>query len=277
MDLSISIVSYNTKDLIKRCVDSIYRNTRGISFETIVVDNGSKDSSVVMLKRTFPKVIVIANSKNVFFTKANNQALYIAQGRYFVILNSDTYFTDNSLRKMITYMETHKNIGACEGLEMHENGTIVKTGSRFSTPSVDFYELSLIGKRVKNRKVVDSYRYAKKDRRGTFPIDVGCDAFLMVRKEIMDKIGGYDERFLLYYTENDLCLRIKKQGYGIVHFGKAKVMHRVSSSVITLGWKRIDIYYQDLLLYYRKHGYSVSGTLLFLLLKCEEVLLKILR
>ena len=277
MDVSISVVSYNTKDLLKRCLKSIYKNTKGLRFEVIVVDNGSKDNSFEMVKKNFPDVRIIANKSNIFFTKANNQAFEIARGKYFLILNSDTYFVDNSIKKMTDYLEKNKEVGAIEGLEIYEDGNLVQTGSRFSTPLIDFYELSFLGKRLKNRNQVDRYRLVSKDRRSNFEIDVGCDAFLMVRGEIVSRIGGYDENLLLYYTENDLCLRIKKLGYKIMHVGNSKVMHRVSASVSKIGWKKVDYYYKDLFAYYKKHGFMFMGAGLFLLLKTEEQILKLLK
>lgn len=274
MDLTISIVTYNSKELLNRCLKSIYKYTKGITFEVIVVDNASVDGTHAMVKKEFSQVKLIANKTNNYYARGNNQSLRLAKGKYFLILNSDTYFSDNSLKKMVRFMEDKTNSGAVEGLEIYENGKIVPTASLFSTPLIDFYELSLIGKRIKNKKLIRQYRISSKNRSKTFPIDVGCDAFLLVKTEILKEINGYDEKFLLYYTENDICLRIKQLGYDIVHYGEAKVYHKVSAIVNTLGWRKTDIYYQDLLYYYKKHGYAISGTLLFLLLKFEEVVLK---
>ncbi len=277
MDVTISIVSYNTRELLRRCIKSIYKQTKGIEFEVIVVDNASQDGTVDMVEREFKKVKLIKNMVNKYYTGANNQSLKIAKGKYFLILNADTYFVDNSIKKIFDYMEKNKTVGAVEGLEIYEDGTLVPNGSKFSTPLLDFYELSFIGKRFKNRKMIDEYRIVNKRRNETFDIDVGCDAFLMVRKSIMGKIGGYDDNLLLYYTENDLCLRIKKSGYKIMHIGNARVIHKVSASVEKLGWRKTDIYYNDLLCYYKKHGFAISGKLLYILLKFEEVVLRIIK
>lgn len=275
MDLTISIVSYNTKDILRKCLTSIYKYTKDITFEIIVVDNASLDGTPHMVQSEFPQVTLIANKNNKFFAKANNQALKKAKGKYFLILNSDTYFIDNSLKKMVSFMEKNISVGGCEGLEFYEDGSIVQTGSRLSTPLIDFYELSYFGTKIANKKVINSYRISSQDRKNTFEIDVGCDAFFIVRKDIMDRIGGYDEKLLLYYTENDLCLRIKKLGYKVVHLGESKIIHKVSVSVNKLGWKKMDIYYRDLLSYYIKHKYIIGGLLLFGLLKTEETALKI--
>jgi len=277
MDLTISIVSYNSKDLLRECISSIYKYFKSISFEIIVVDNGSKDRTSEMIIKEFPKVKLIRNKANLFFTKANNQALKIARGRYLLILNQDTYFTDNSFKKTIDYMDQNRDVAVCEGLEIYEDGKIVPTGSKFSTPLIDFYELSLFGKKISNKKLIKEYRISNRSRKSVFEVDVACDAFLCVRKEILDKIKGYDETFLLFYTENDLCLRIKKLGFKIIHYGPSKVIHRVSSSTELLGWKKQDIYYRDLLHYYQKNKFSIQGYLLYSLLKAEEIILKILK
>lgn len=275
MEVTISIVSFNTKDLLRRCINSIYKYTKDISFEVIVVDNGSQDDTVEVLKKEFPQVKVIANQENKFFSKANNQVLTIAKGKYFLILNSDTFFIDNSIKKMFDYLQKNPSVGACEGLEIYENGRDVPTGSMHVTPLIDFYELSLLGKRIKDQKMIDQYRLKNKDRKDTFEIEVGCDAFLMVRTELMRKIQGYDEKLLLYYTENDLCLRLQKLGVKIMHLGNAKIMHKVSASAVMLGSKKTIIYYQDSLNYYRKHQFAFLGILLYTLLTIERIILNV--
>lgn len=277
MDLSISIVSYNTRGLISRCLDSIYKNTKSIKFEVIVVDNSSSDETVEFVRRNFPKVKLIANKKNNFFAFGNNQALKIAKGKFFLLMAPDAYLVDNSLKKVVDFLNNNPMVGAVDGLEIYENGNIVPTGSLFSTPLIDFYELSFIGNKFASKESIGGYRLKNKNRKKNFEIDVGCDAFLFVRTELMKKINGYDSRFKLYYTENDLCLRIKKEGYDIVHFGEAKVIHQVSASVDAIGWRKFDIYYQDLFTYYQKHGYKISGAILFGLLKIEEIILKLLK
>ncbi len=277
IDVTISIVSYNTCELLKRCLDSIYKHTKNVAFEIIVVDNASSDGSVKMVKSNFKQIKLIENKKNLFFTKAHNEVLSKASGRYFLILNSDTYFTDNSVKKMVDRLDKESSIGAIGGLEIYEEGKIISTGSKFTTPLIDFYELSILGKRLKNKKLINKYKYIRQNRLFDFDVDVTSDAFLMVRTKILREIGGYDSKFLLYYTENDLCLRIKKKGYRILHLGNAKVIHTVSASVKKLGWKKLDIYYNDLLYYYKKNGSGTLGFLLFLLLKVEKNILKIVR
>ena len=275
MDVSISIVSYNTKDLLKRCIDSIKKYTQDISYEIIVVDNGSTDGTRNMLRGL--KVKTILNNTNLFFSKANNQAFKKAQGRYFLILNSDTYFVDNPVKQLVDYLDTHADVGIAEGLELYEDGTIVETGSRNSSPIIDFYELSIFGKRIADKKKIKDFRFAHISRKRTFEINVACYAFLMIRSELFKKLKGYDEDLSLYYTENDLCIRSQKMGYKIMHYGECKVMHIVSVSANKLRWKKLDIYYKDMLVYYKKHGKLAVGLFLFIMLHIEKLLLRVFR
>lgn len=285
MDLSISIVSFNTKDLLKRCLISIFKYTKNLNFEVIVVDNASLDGSVDMIKKGFPQVKLIVNKKNLFFSKANNQALKISRGKYFLILNSDLFFVNNSIKKMLDFLKKNRAVGACEGLELYEDKKIIPTGSKQSTILIDFFELSIVGRQIKRildslgirKNLIDDYRMTESNRRETFEVEVGCDAFLMVKKKILDKIGGYDDKLKLYYTENDLCLRIKKSGFKIIHFASAYVFHKVSASTDKLGWQKSDIYYKDLLYYYRKNGFYYFPFFLYLLLNFEKFILKIIK
>lgn len=277
MDVNISIVTYNTRDLLRRCLASIYACTRGVRFQVIVVDNNSKDGTVAMIKEEFPKVKLIVNKRNNFYSTANNQVIRNFKARYFLILNSDTYFIDNSIKKLVEFMDENTDVGAAEGLEIYTNGKIVPTGSKESTPLVDFYELSLLGKKLKNKKIITRFRMIKNNRKKDFEVDVACDAFVIVRGEILKKINGYNEALKLYYTENDICRRIKNVGYKIMHVGNAKIMHEVSVSTDKLKWRKLDLYYNDMLAYYKSNGHIFGGTMLYVLLTVEKYLLRVLR
>lgn len=269
MDITIAIVSYNTSDLLVRCLSSIYKYTKNVSFEVIVVDNASSDDTVNRVKKKFPQVKLIQNNKNNFFSKANNQALEKAKGKYFLVLAPDSYFFDNSIKLLVRYLNRNPDIGAVDGLEYYENNKLVPTGSLVSTPLIDFYELSFIGKHLSNKSLLRKYRIKNISRKKEFSIDVGCDAFLCIRTKLMRNIRGFNEDLLLYYTENDICKKIKDNHYKIMHYPKAQIVHNVSVSVSKIGWKKYEIYYKDMLTFYNQNGYSFSGKFLYLLLICE--------
>ena len=276
--LTVSIVSYNSKDLLRKCLSSIFNQTKKLEFEVFVIDNNSNDGSAEMVAKEFPKVKLITNKSNNFYTKANNQSLFKAKGKYFLILNCDTFFVDNSMKKMVDYLENNPSVGAIEGLQLYPDKVPVLTAGGESSPMLDFYSLSWLGNKIADKKKMALFKLEKNDRRKTFPAEVICDAFLMTRTALFKEIGGYDENLLLYYTENDLCKRIINKGLKTIHFGEAKVMHSVNASSKKLGRKKINkIYLQDLLKYYTKWGKSLAGTLLYWDLKIEYWLLEHLR
>lgn len=276
--LTISIVSYNTRDLLQKCLASIYEKTKGVTFEIFVVDNASTDGSAQMVSKEFTRVNLITNCDNKFYTKANNQALKLAKGKYFLILNCDIFFIDHSLKKMVDFLEKNPKVGAIEGLQMYLDNVPIPTGTKESSVLVDFYNLSWLGDSIADKAKVDWYKQVNKDRKETWEAEIICDAFLMLPTALFRKIGGYDENLLLYYTENDLCKRIANKGYKLMHFGEAKVMHRVNASSKKLGRKKINkIYLEDLKNYYRKWNRPFWGELLYWDLKFEYWLLSLFK
>ena len=272
LDLTISIVSYNTKDLLRRCLTSIFKFTRKLNFEVIVVDNASSDTSATMVKREFPRVKLIRNRLNRWYTGANNQALKLARGRYFLILNSDIFLKHNAFKTMIAYLDKHPRVGAIEPLQIYEHGRIAPTGSHHNTPLTDFFELTWLGRKLAHQKLLNHFRMVRKSRRHTWPAQVICDAALMTRTDLVKKIGGYDEKLKLYYTENDLCRLVQNQGFTTVHFGEATVKHTVSASTAKIGWQTISgIYAADVFHYYRKWHGPLPAALLFLSLKLNHL------
>src|SRR3990167_7255186 len=124
MELSVIIVNWNTKKLLEDCLKSIFKYTKGVSFEIIVVDNGSRDGSPKMVKNKFPQVKLIPNKENLGFTKANNQGIKIAKGKYILLLNSDAYLIENSFKKLVEEADSLKNLGALGPLLLNEDRTI---------------------------------------------------------------------------------------------------------------------------------------------------------
>ncbi len=273
-DLTISIVSYNTKDLLRRCLTSIYKHTKTNSFEVIVIDNNSSDDSAQMVKKEFPKVKLIQNKKNNYYTKANNQALKIARGKYFLILNSDIYLKSNTLKTLVNYLNTHPQVGSVEPLQVDEQGTPLPTGTKHSHPLADLINLTLLHKFFKNIPFIKKITQSQLDRSKTWETDVVCDAVMMIPTQLLRQLNGYDPKMLLYYTENDLCLRLQQQGFKNIHLGTAKVWHTVSASTDQLGWKKVNHYYAiDAQAYYAKHFHPLLGTFIKLSFLANNVLI----
>ncbi len=274
MRLTISIVSYNTKDLLRRNLKSIFRLAKGINFEVIVVDNNSTDGSAKLVEKEFPQVRLIKNQSNRWYTGANNQALKIAKGKYFLILNSDTYLTNNAFKILADYLDKNPKAGAVEPRQEDEKGRTASTSSKHNSWWLDLIELTLLHKFIK-LKALDKFRLTGKDRTETYPAEVISDGAMMVRTNLLKKLGGYDQSFRLYYTENDLCRRIQKAGYQTVHVGTAKLKHRISASTDKVGWKIISgVYAADAREYYAKYQSKVIAVLLYFLLELNNFVIK---
>lgn len=267
LDLTISIVSFNTRKLLRRCLASIYQYTKNLSFEVIVVDNASKDGSVKMVKKYFPQVKLIVNKTNRYYTGANNQALRFAQGKYFLILNSDIFLKSNALKKLVDYLNHHPKVGAVEPLQRYEDGRIAPTGSQHNRIWLDLVALTGLHRLIKLKTLLQ-------DRKLTYPTEVISDGAMLIRTDLFRKINGYDENFKLYYTENDLCKKIQSKKFTTVHLGSAQLFHTVSASTDKAGWKTISqIYAKDALTYYVKYGSKISAWLLFLCLQFNNLLI----
>jgi GT2 family glycosyltransferase len=262
LDLTISIVSYNTSDYLSKCLESIYCNTEGISFEVIVVDNASRDGTPDMMRSSFPQARLIVNPQNNFFSQAHNQAFAAARGRYFLILNSDTEIPKGTLKTLVSFMDERRQTGAVSCREIGPAGTLQTTASTFSTPFIEILEWTWLRDRA-FRGVLKKYRLEGWPRDTLRTIEVSTDCFLMVRSELFREIGGYDEQFLLYYTENDLCLRIWQAGYRVEFTPDACYVHHVHGSTDREKPKHIrKIYFNDMENYYRKHFGSAKTALM---------------
>lgn len=227
MDVSIIVVSWNTRDLLRNCLVSIAQQTRQVAFETIVVDNASSDGSANMCELEFPRVKVIANRQNRGFAAANNQGIQLAQGRYILVLNPDTVILDGAIDRCVAYADAHPDVGVvgCQVLERDDQ--IQPTPTCFSFPSPWTLFLTLCGlPRVFPR----SKFWAKPelgwwDRNSERDIDVVTGMFMLVRRKAMQQVGMMDESYFMYAEEADWCYRFYKAGWRRVFFPGAKIVH----------------------------------------------------
>ena len=209
IDVSIIIVNYNTKDLLRNCLKSVYEHTKDTVFEVIVSDNGSKDGSIEMLKKEFPQVILIENNANLGFGAANNRGLKIAKGKYIFYLNSDTLLLNNAVKLFYEYFEqndTDGNLGAIGANLLDENDKIIHSAGKFRSINTEikdsFHDLlrsyKLIIPFIKNKKL-GKEPPADKKILGNVDYVTGADLFVK-----NDSFASFDERYFLYYEENDL-------------------------------------------------------------------------
>ena len=215
MDVSIIIVNYKTCKLVIDCIQSIFRNTKCVKFEIIVVDNNSEDGSVEIFIRLFPEIKVISLKENIGFGKANNVGVKEAQGRYIFFLNSDTILLNDAVSILVAYLEKHKSVGLCGGQLF--DGTNKPTVSYMKYPNI-IYFLSLLFKgNVSNRKLPILSE-------GNIPYYIsGAD--MMLRNSFIDKYGAFDPDFFMYYEDAELSYRVQKLGFGVHFVPKARIIH----------------------------------------------------
>lgn len=251
MDLSVVIVNYQTFELTKNTINSILEYDYPFSYEIFVVDNASGDDSLNRLEDYFKdKVKFIASKENNGFAAGNNQALRQADGRYQLLLNSDTVVWENTLEDIYDYMEKHEDVGACGCRVLLENGELDKACKR-SFPNVknSFFRLFHIPTKSKD----DNYNLTDLADDEIYEIDCLTGAFMFIRKEALNQVGLLDETFFMYGEDIDLCYRIKHGGWKIVYYGKSKITHLKGASSKKQKSKLIYEFYRAMYIYYKKH------------------------
>jgi len=224
LDLSISLVNWNTKGILRSCLKSICKSTHRISYEILVVDNGSSDESPEMVEKEFPQVKLIRNRENLGFAKANNQAIKLSSGRYILLLNSDTIVLDGALDKMVEFMNTHPDAGAAGCKLLDSEGNLQKSINKFPSLFCQCWGKSLlpaIFPKIKLGYVIDEYHFYSRIQE----VDWITGAFLVVSKLAIERVGLLDEIFFIYAEDTDLCWRIRKEGWKIYFYPGAKVVH----------------------------------------------------
>lgn len=227
MDLSIIIVSYNTKELLANCLESISAASKSISTETFIVDNSSQDGTASYIPKNFSWVKFIENKKNLGFSKANNIAIKKAKGKYILILNPDTKLLPETLVKMKAFMhQASDDIGVATCKVELLNGKLDRDCRRhFPTPWTAFSHFSGLSKVFPKSKLFNSYYMGYKDENIQHDVDSCEGAFMFIRADVIDKVGLFDEDFFFYGEDLDLCYRVKKAGYKIVYTPITKIVH----------------------------------------------------
>lgn len=252
MDLSIVIVNYNSKNFIDQCLKSILRFSEGIDYEIVVVDNASQDGSAEFLKEKYPTVRLIANNENLFFAKANNQAIHQSQGRYILLLNPDTEILDDSVQRVVRAMDHHTDWGAVGCRLTLPNGKLQQTGNRFPSFLFGVFELLFINKIFPGNWINRHNQYGDWNRQSLRILDAVSGACLFVRREVFDDIGLLDEGFVMYSEEVDLCARIHRRGWKVLYYPDCQIIHHVGGSTQPT-WKLRNLHLNSFLLFFKKH------------------------
>jgi len=261
VDVSIIIAAWNVKDLLYNCLQSVYRQTKGISFEVIYVDNASEDGSVEIVAREFPQVKIIENDDNKGFIEANNQGIEIANGRYVLLLNSDTVVLDNAIAKAVKFADSHPEAAVVGCRVLNPDKTIQRTCFMYPSAlnmllsATYLYKVSP-GSRFFGREQMTWWDY--NDAR---EVEAVCGCFSLVRKKAIDEVGYMDPTYFVYGDDPDWCYRFKKNTWKIMFTPEAEIIHYGGQTTK----KMADKFYLQLhgakLLFIKKHRNGLTFAL----------------
>lgn len=271
VELSIIVISFNTKELLRKCLSSIFKLTKGISFEVIVVDNASSDDSAQVAK-SFERVRLIQNKENLGFGKANNQGIESAKGKYIFLFNSDAYLEENVLSKLVKLLDQNSRIGALAPQILNPNHTIQQSSGFLPDLPQVFYWMSFLddlpcGQFLKPYHVDHDSFYKKQHEVGWI-----TGAAMMLRREALEKSGLFDEKIFLYGEEVELCKRIKDAGFKVILSPVANIFHLGRGSMERKNIGAIVGEYRGLLYYYQKHKKKWQKATLIWFLKFGAIL-----
>lgn len=232
LDVSVIILTYNTRELTLACLSSLYKARWGtLSKEIIVVDNASSDDTVSVVKEFYPDTVLIQNKKNLGFAAGNNVGIKKARGKYVLLLNSDTEVENDTISVMVSFMETHPEAGAATCKLVLTTGLMDPACHRgFPTPWNAFTYYAKLEQIFPRSKFFGGYHQGYKNLDVPHEVDAISGAFFLVRKEVIDKIGLLDEDFFMYAEDIDWAYRIKEKGWEIWFNPEVSTLHKKKQS-----------------------------------------------
>ncbi|MCQ2326292.1 MAG: glycosyltransferase [Bacteroidales bacterium] len=268
MKLSIVIVNYNVEHFLEHCLLSVRQAVKNVESEIFVVDNNSVDGSIAMLKEKFPEVKLIENKDNVGFARANNQAIRISQGEYVLLLNPDTVVEEDTFTKCIEFMDKTPDAGGLGVKMIDGQGKILKESKRgFPTPWVCFCKMSGLTKIFPHSKKYCGYYMGHLSYEETNEVDILAGAFMLMRKEALDKSGLLDETFFMYGEDIDLSYRITLAGYKNYYFADTSIIHYKGESTKKGSLNYVYTFYNAMDIFAKKHLSSSQTKIFSLIIK----------
>lgn len=261
--ISIVIVNYNVAYFLEQCLNAVFKALENVNGEVFVVDNDSIDGSLEIVRKKFPEVHLIANKENVGFSKANNQAMRISKGKYVLLLNPDTVVEEDTFTKCLSFMESHPEAGGLGVRMIDGKGNFLPESKRgLPTPEVAFYKVFGISRLFPNTKRFGRYHLGYLNEFETNEIEVLSGAFMLMRKEALDKVGLLDEAFFMYGEDIDLSYRITQGGYKNYYFPETQIIHYKGESTKKSSINYVFVFYRAMIIFAQKH-FSQKNAKLF--------------
>ena len=265
-DLSVIVVSWNVVDLLRNCLHSVAAGVRDLTYEVIVADNASTDDSAAMVRAEFPTIRLIANSENLGFARANNQGIRVSQGRYVVLLNSDTVASAAALDALVAFMDAHHEAGAVGPRLLRPDGT-AQPYAFGGDPTLGYLARRGLNRLLRRRYLHDWNTDAIQE------VDWVSGACLMARRAAVEQAGPLDESMFMYFEDNEWCLRIRKAGWKVYYDPQAAIVHLGGQSVAKNPAAR-QAYTRSLRIFYRKHYGVLECTVMDVLLLLYQWLMR---
>jgi hypothetical protein len=282
--LSLIIVNWNTRDLLRACLRSLRETCADVPHEVIIVDNASSDGSAAMVAEEFPDVRLVANVENVGYAKGNNQGLEMAKGELLWLLNPDTEVLPDTSQTLLRFMDAHPDCGAL-GCKLLNPPTHPPTRSpthqhscrTFPTPDVILIETLGLSRWFPQHRWFGKYRMTWWDYDDVREVDQPMASSLLLRREVVEQVGGMDEAFPIFFNDVDLCYRIKQAGWKIYFTPDAQVIHYGGASTRLVRPQMIRESHRSLIKFYEKHYRGRISPLLYGLVKCIVIVTGYLR
>ncbi|MCX7983452.1 MAG: glycosyltransferase [Bacteroidetes bacterium] len=265
-DVSVIIVNYNVKDFLQQTLLSLQKSLKNLSFEIIVIDNASDDGSAAMVRQKYPGVILIENTENVGFARANNQAFKRARGKYIFLLNPDTLVQENTVRVLYDFMESHPDAGAIGCKILNPDGSLQLSCRRsIPTPWVAFTKIIGLSSLFPRSRIFGRYNLTFLDPNETYIVEALSGSCMFVRREVYEHLGGFDETFYMYGEDLDFCYRIRKAGWNLYYVHTTQIVHYKGESTKRSSIDERKVFYEAMRIFVEKHFNFVP--LLVILLK----------
>jgi hypothetical protein len=249
--LSVVIPSWNTKEYLAACLAHLASAEKPAT-EVIVVENGSTDGSLEYVRADHPEVIVLANARNEGFARGSNQGMRAARGKYVLLLNTDTELFPDALARLVAFLEAHPGHAAVAPRLVHKDGSTQRTVQEFPTLKTALFFSTPLERWFPRSRELRRYFMRDWDQESSRDVDQPPAAVLLLRRNVLEQVGLFDEELWLFYNDVDLARRLKAAGWKTHYLAEARVVHHVGGSTRKFG-DFVTVWQRDRLRYYRKH------------------------
>ena len=254
MKLTVIIPTYNSKDYIIDCIQSVKDKTKNLEHEIIVVDNNSSDNTVSSISKNFNQIDIVMNDKNYGYSKAVNIGLMKGKGEFICVLNPDTIILSNAFEVLISYLEENRNIGCVGPKILNKDGTF-QFSCRRNFPYIKYLlpKFFLLDQKFPHSHFLNSYNFGSASINQTWHVNSISGSFMLLPKSVVEIVGLFDENFFMFWEDTDYCNRVAESGFLVTYNNNAEITHFKGGSRISSKLPLDKIFYESLLYFFKKY------------------------